>query len=90
MLLNECGNTTILMTASHKKRAECVCGYHSLSQYFTYKYYKEDFPHGDKYRYLQKMDISLDSVVLFENELSEIKRAIKYGIVYNQIISVKS
>lgn len=88
-LLKEAGNETLLLTESHKLRAQQICDYYALTQFFNNQYYREDFGTSSKYRYLETLDIPFESIVLFENEHSEIRKAIHCGISENQIIKVK-
>ena len=88
-LLHEDGNETVLLTECSKKRAVQVCDYHSLSPFFNKQYYKENYKNGDKYQFLKEMFPSSGSLVLFENERQEVKKAQQYGLQENQIITIK-
>ena len=88
-LLKENGAETILMTDSHKTRAEQVCNYHKLGLFFTQKYYKEDYDGKCKYLYLKSLNMPLEAAVLFENESKEIRKAKRFGISKNRIITIR-
>jgi len=88
-LRNHVGDETILLTECSKTRAKQVCDYHSLTPFFDKSYYKDDMGSINKYQYLKGILSSLGSVILFENEQTEIKRAKQYGIPENQIITIK-
>ena len=88
-LLKEEGNETILLTECSRIRANQVCDYYSVTPLFNKLYFKEDYKNGNKYQFLETMIPSICSVVLFENEKSEIKRARKHGLLENQIITIK-
>ena len=88
-VLKETDNETILLTESHKLRAQQLCDYYALTQFFSNKYYREDFGTSSKYQYLEALGVPFESIVLFENEHSEIRKAIYCGIKENQIIKVK-
>ncbi|MBR4645529.1 MAG: hypothetical protein IKO75_00240 [Bacteroidales bacterium] len=83
------GNETILLTECSKTRAKQVCDYHSLTPFFSVMFFKEDYEDDNKYGFLKKILHPLSSVVLFENEDSEIKRAIRHGLHQSQIITIK-
>ncbi len=89
LLLKEFGCETVLATECHRKRAQAVCEYHSLTLLFRKQFFNEDLGDKNKYQFLESIGISLESVVLFENEQSEIRKAIQYGLFENQIIKVK-
>lgn len=88
-LLKDSGNETIMLTESRKTRAQQVCEYYDLTQYFSQQYYLDDYGETSKYQYLKMLKKSLEPIVLFENERLEIQRAIKNGMSENQIIKVK-
>lgn len=88
-LLKEEGNETILLTECCRTRAKQVCDYYYVTPLFNKLYFKEDFKNGNKYQFLETLFPSICSVVLFENEQSEIKRARKHGLLEKQIITIK-
>ena len=47
------------------------------------------YPNLTKYQFLLSLGIQAGTVVLFENEQAEIRKAIQYGLNENQIIKVK-
>lgn len=88
-VLKDDGCETILLTESCKERAVKLCDYYCLSQLFSKQYFKEDYPNGDKYMFLKQNSFISQSIVLFENESSEILRARKNGISEKSIVKVK-
>lgn len=88
-LLKNSGEETILLTESRKTRAQQVCNYYNLDQFFCQRYYLEDYNGRSKYDYLITKNFSLDSVILFENERNEIRKAKRFGIPKNQIITIR-
>ena len=88
-LLYDEGRDPILLTESRKTRTQQVCNYHRFSQFFCKVYCKEDYPNLTKYQFLLSLGIQAGTVVLFENEQAEIRKAIQYGLNENQIIKVK-
>lgn len=79
----------ILLTESRKTRTQQVCNYHKVTHFFSNIYCKEDYPNLNKYEFLRSLGIQVETVVLFENEQTEIRKAIQYGLNENQIIRVK-
>jgi len=88
-LLKNNGKKTILLTESHRVRALQICDYHKITQFFDKSYYLEDYDNGDKYHFIETLKIPMKSIVLFENGMKESRRAMKYGINENQIITIK-
>ena len=88
-LLKNNGEETILLTDSHKIRAQQVCNYYNLDEFFCQQYYLEDYNGTSKYHYLITKNFSLNSVILFENERNEIWKAKRFGIPKNQIITIR-
>ena len=88
-LLKNNGEETILLTESRKSRAQQVCNYYNLDQFFCQQYYLEDYNGTNKYHYLISKNYFLDSVILFENDRNEIWKARRFGILKNQIITIK-
>ena len=88
-LLKNNGEETILLTESRKTRAQQVCNYYNLDRFFCQQYYLEDYNGKSKYDYLVTINFSLDSVILFENEKNEIRKAKRFGIPKNQIITIR-
>ncbi len=83
------GFETILLTESHRSRAIQICKHHSLTQYFSKIYCRENYGGGNKYQYLRSITPSISEVILFENEKKEINKAIRHGINENQLITIK-
>lgn len=88
-LLKDCGEETILLTECRKTRAQQICDYYDLKQFFSREYYLEDYDGTGKYQYLKTLNMPLDYAVLFENEKTEIRKAKRFGINENQIITIK-
>lgn len=87
-LLHMMGCKTILLTECRNVRAMQICDFWFLSHYFSNMYFKENIKNGNKYQFLETIQIPLKSVVLFENEHTEIRKAIRNGIDVNQIITI--
>jgi len=66
--------------------------YHKLIDNFSYKFYKQITDNNDKINKYSNALISLEipptSVLVFENEKSEINTAILAGIPFQNIISI--
>lgn len=88
-LLNNEGYNPILLTESRKTRTQQVCNFHNVTHFFSNIICKEDYPDLTKYQFLRSLGIQAGAVVLFENEQTEIRKAIQYGLNENQIIIVK-
>ena len=88
-LLNNDGCETILLTESRRKRAQQICDYYALTHLFSKKCCFEDYNGKTKYQHLETLNVSLKSIVLFENDQMEIRRAVQNGISENQIITIK-
>lgn len=84
------GNRTTLLTESRSHRAKQLLEYYSISDFFMDKYYYENYAEMSKYQSLILSNaVNIANIVLFENDLDEIERAIKFGINRNQIIRIK-
>ena len=85
-------NKIILVTNSHKKRAHMILKHHGLINRFDHTFYREDRDNGEeinKFKYvLTHLKISPTSVVIFENEKSEVDTAILAGIPEENIICI--
>ena len=85
-------NKTILVTNCLKERALMTLEYHKLIDNFSYKFYKQITDNNDKINKYSNALISLEipptSVLVFENEKSEINTAILAGIPFQNIISI--
>lgn len=84
-------NKIVLVTNSCKERAMMVLKYHKLMDIFDNKFYKDDKDNEEisKFKYvLNCLEILPTSVVIFENEKSEIDTAILSGIPTENIISI--
>lgn len=82
------GNETILLTNSRKKRANELCSYYSLSNYFSSQYFFEDSPQN-KYQILSQKGYDLKHIVLFENDPIAIQAAVENGIKQENVIKVQ-
>ena len=84
-------NKIILATNSHKLKASLLLNYYNLADFFEKKYYKEDYTNKDnKYKYiLNHLNISLNNVIIFEDDQDEIGKAIKLSIPSERIINPK-
>ncbi len=85
-------NKTILATNSHKERAIIILKYLELMNKFEFKFYKEDIDSEgeiNKFEYvLNYLKLSPTSVIIFEDNQSEIDAAILLGIPVENIISI--
>ncbi|MDR1879273.1 MAG: HAD hydrolase-like protein [Bacteroidales bacterium] len=91
-ILNEYSNTKkmVLVTNSHKERAIVTLEYHGVMDKFNHRFYRQDTQCSNKYEYaLSFLQIPPASMVIFENENSEIDSAILAGIPENNIISIE-
>ena len=67
-----------------------IASLYSISDFFIDKYYYENYSQMSKYQSLILSNtINTANIVLFENDLDEIERAIKFGINKNQIIRIR-
>ena len=83
------GNEFVLVTNSRKKRATLLLKYHNIFNKFTHNYYREDMMSANKFnQVLSDLNISGNSVVVFENNEIEIKAANSAGIPPENIIKV--
>lgn len=85
-------NKTILVTNCREDRALMTLKYHGLIDKFSQKFYQKNTDNGNKlnkYDYaLINLTISPTTVLVFENEKSEISAAILAGIPNENIISI--
>ena len=80
-------NKTILVTNCREERAIITLKYHHLIDDFSYKFYRQE--NVGKYEYaLSYLKVPSTSVVVFENEESEIQAAIYAGILSENIIRI--
>ncbi|MCX7878516.1 MAG: HAD hydrolase-like protein [Ignavibacteria bacterium] len=81
----------ILVTNCRKKRAEELLHYHKLNGFFHKKFFREmgsDGVYVNKFKKaLKSLSVSTESVIVFENSVSEIEDAIRAGISKESIIS---
>jgi FMN phosphatase YigB (HAD superfamily) len=81
----------ILVTNSSKERAVSTLKYHGLFDNFSHKLYRQEsrYKKINKYGYtLNFFQIEPSSVVIFENEKSEIVNALNSGIFDSNIINI--
>jgi FMN phosphatase YigB (HAD superfamily) len=79
----------VLVTNSHRRRASTTLKYHGLIGKFSHKLYRQKAHNKNKFEYaLDFLQILPASVVVFENEKSEIIAAIRAGIPKKNIITV--
>lgn len=83
-------NKTVLVTNCREQRAIMTLKYHSLYDKFSnlfFRQFEQNNKKINKYKYaIQILDISPNSVLIFENEINEIEDAIQAGInPYNVI-----
>ncbi|MEG0927518.1 HAD hydrolase-like protein [Chryseobacterium sp.] len=83
-------NKIYLVTNCRKGRAIQLLEYHQITNYFTDFIFREEVNlnnYINKYSLaIQKLDINKNHVLIFENEIIEINKALKIGINKNQII----
>lgn len=83
------GKEIILVTNSRKKRADMLLKYHGIAKRFTHILYREDAVILNKYQLLlSKICGNNKSIVVFEDDVFDISRAIAAGINSNFIIKV--
>ncbi|HIG90076.1 MAG TPA: HAD family phosphatase [Flavobacteriaceae bacterium] len=83
------GKEFVLVTNSRQERANMLLRYHNIANKFTHTYYRENMMSTNKfYRVLSDLQISGGSVIVFENNETEIKTAISTGIPPENIIKV--
>nr|WP_315137481.1 HAD hydrolase-like protein [uncultured Capnocytophaga sp.] len=79
-------NAVILVTKCHRERAKQTLSYHNLELYFTDKVFSEG---GNKYKEaINSLQLATSSVVVFEDDDTEIENAIKVGILEQNINKV--
>lgn len=83
-------NTTILVTNCRENRAKATLKYHNIINYFNHKFYRKEETecnYINKYKnVLNALQLQPSSVIIFENEKSDIKDAISAGIPNDNII----
>jgi len=79
-------NRIILVTKCHRERAEETLCFHKLSHYFTNKIFSQT---NNKYKEaINNLQLSVSSVVIFEDDDLEVENAIKSGIPKQNINKV--
>ena len=77
-------NKIVLVTNSHSDRAMTILNYFGLTEYFDEKFCQESMGEKNKVNKFQnaieKLDITPNIVIAFENEESEVLLALKTGI----------
>lgn len=82
-------NKIILATNSRKNRAIMVLQHHRLENIFDYVFFKEDYKQKNKFLHvLNCFGVSANSIIVFDNDNSEIRKAIESGIPDKNIIKV--
>lgn len=85
-------NKTVLVTNCREERAIITLNYHRLTDNFSNIFYRQKSKDGhkiNKYKNaITKLNISAESVIIFENEKSEIDDAIKAGVNEHNIIKI--
>jgi beta-phosphoglucomutase-like phosphatase (HAD superfamily) len=82
-------NKIILATNSRKNRAEMVLQHHRLENIFDYMFFKEDYNQKNKFLHiLNYFGASANSILVFENDNDEIRKAIEFGIPDKNITKV--
>lgn len=85
-------NKIILATNGHKIKANLLLKHYGLFDLFDKKYYKENYTHSEnnKYKYiLDDLNATPNSVVIFEDNQYEIKKAILLNVPSKNIINLK-
>ncbi len=94
ILINLYNKKTILVTRSSKERMIITLKYHGIIDKFSHLFSQpKSFNKNKINKYkdaLSHFQISPQSVIIFENEESEIKKAIGAGIPFKNIIHVKN
>lgn len=80
----------VLITNSRKERASMLLKWHQIFDKFDHCFYREDMASGiNKFQYvLSILGIPASSVVIFENDESEIEKAISVGVPSSNIFMV--
>lgn len=82
-------NKIVLATNSHKCRAEMVLHHHRLENFFDYVFFKENYSQENKYLHvLNFLGASANSMLVFENDDNEIRKAVESGIPSENIMKV--
>lgn len=83
-------NKTVLVTNCHKERVFLTLDYHNLTKKFNYIFYKEIDNQKCKLNKYQnaitQLNVSTNSVIVFENEKKERTNALKIGVPITNII----
>ena len=80
-------NNTVLVTKSHKRRAEETLSYHNLMGYFSNKIFAQA---NNKYEEaINTLSLSISLVAIFEDDDLEIGNAVKIGIPKQNINKIK-
>ncbi|TMM30431.1 hypothetical protein FDT66_06620 [Polaribacter aestuariivivens] len=85
-------NKTVLVTNCRKDRALMTLNYHKLTDKFSNIFFRKISENGkriNKYKNaISSLSLSAQTVIVFENEKSEIEDAILAGISINKILSL--
>ncbi len=85
-------NKTVLVTNCRKDRAFQILNHFALTNKFDYFFFREfdEKKKINKYKNaIEKLNISPNKIIVFENEKTEINDAINAGIHKNKILSLK-
>ncbi len=84
-------NKTVLVTNSREERALMVLNYHNLTDKFSNKFFRNTSDNGhriNKYKNaISSLSLSVQTVIIFENERPEIEDAILAGIPTKNMIN---
>jgi len=84
-------NKTVLVTNCREDRASMTLRYHDLEDKFSTFFFRQTSQNGDrmnKYEnVISELNIPVQKVIVFENEMREINDAIKTGISIKNIIN---
>jgi len=85
-------NTTVLVTNCREDRAVKILKHHNLYDKFNYLFFRKTSEGDDwinKYKnVIENLNLMAESVVVFENEIAEIKDAILAGVLICNIVNL--
>ena len=80
----------ILATNSSKIRADLLLEYYNLKSFFDYIFYKENYLNNNKFEFIcNYLNLKKDKIIVFENEIQEIEKAISIGIDKNNVFNLQ-
>jgi len=86
-------NNIILATNSHRKKADLLLKHYNIFNLFDMRYYKESYIYheNNKYAYIfNDIKVDVNKILIFEDNINEIEKAIKLHVSPNHIINIRN